>query len=60
MAGRAEVTIRFETTHDLAMVMDWTRALGLLDPAKMRDLQIEQLEVDVQGDTRIGPDDSPE
>jgi hypothetical protein len=58
MAGRARVTISFETTLPVAMIADWPAALGLVDPKKMRDLQIEKFEVDVQGDTRIGPDDN--
>lgn len=58
MAGRARVTITFETTLPVAMIADWPAALGLIDPQKMRDLQIEQLEVDVQGDARLGPDDN--
>jgi hypothetical protein len=58
MAGRAKVTISFETTHELAMVMDWPRALGLLDPQKMKDLRIESFDLEVDGDTRLGPDDN--
>lgn len=58
MAGSATVTISFKTTLPVAMIVDWPAALGLIDPKKMRDLKIEQLEVDVQGDARIGPDDN--
>lgn len=55
MSGEAHVTIRFRTTLPVAMVADWPQALGLLDPKKMRDLQIEGYELEVDGDTRIGP-----
>lgn len=60
MAGEAQVTIRFNTTLPVAMVTDWSRALGLLDPQLHHELQISSpLEVEINGETRIGPDDRP-
>jgi hypothetical protein len=55
MSGEAHVTIKFRTTLPIAMVADWPAALGLLDPKKMRDLQIDGFELEVEGDTRLGP-----
>lgn len=60
MSGKATVQIRFATTLDVAMVMDWPQALGLVDPKLMRRLEIGELEVEVvNGETRIGPYESP-
>lgn len=60
MAGKATVNIRFDTTHDMAMVMDWPQALGLLDAKVMRNLEIGELHVEiVNGETRIGPYEAP-
>lgn len=64
MAGSAQVTITFTTTHPMAMVMDWTRGVGLLDTLpgsrkpRIVDLQIDDLEISVAGDARLGPDDN--
>jgi hypothetical protein len=56
MSGEAHVTIRFRTTLPVAMVADWPAALGLLNPKLHRDLEISDLEVEINGETRIGPD----
>lgn len=60
MAGEAQVTIRFTTTLPVAMVTDWSQALGLLDPQLHEELQFSSpLEVEITGETRIGPSDTP-
>lgn len=44
------VTISFQTDHPQAMVSDWTRELGLLDPKVHRRLRIVgEVQVDVGG-----------
>lgn len=48
MAASATVTISFETTHPMAMMLDWTQQLGLLDARRMRELGISAIEIDVQ------------
>lgn len=48
MADSAKVTISFESTHPMAMMLDWTQQLGLLDTRRMRELGISSIEIDVQ------------
>lgn len=42
------VTITFVTNLPTAMMRSWVDELGLLDPRKMEELEIEQLEVEAR------------
>lgn len=44
----AKVTITFTSTSPMAMMRNWLDELGLVDPAKMLELGIEQLELEVR------------